>query len=129
MIHMIREHAEPLNDALKAYGIDLDNTPSRLNIEWTNTGIILDQYVPNDDFSSGVLVHERDSGMTSEPVVVRKFFPHPGPSDKWTVIPEARIDDADLPGPRVHGGSDVIGRKLHHDTIADALKDYYGVQS
>ena len=126
MLHMVREHAEPFRDALQAYGINPLHTPDEPRIRQTQLGIMIDQYVHSDDYRGGILCHEADGGRLDTPVVVRKFYPHPAPSDKWTVVPRGYVEDAALPGPRIHSGTRRVGASLHQDTIADALNEYFG---
>lgn len=67
----------PMTVALEAYGIDPLNTPESCTLEWTDMGIVVDQYVKQSDEPGDVLCHEGRGGVLVEPVTVRRFFPHP----------------------------------------------------
>lgn len=62
---------------LTAYGADLNRIPPQTVLAWTPAGIILDQYAVPDGNPDGILMHEGEHGASTEPVTVRRFYPHP----------------------------------------------------
>lgn len=62
---------------LTAYGADLNRIPPETVLAWTPTGIIITQYVNPDGDPDGILMHDGEHGDPTEPVTVRRFFPHP----------------------------------------------------
>lgn len=63
---------------LATYGADPKRTPPETTLEWTPTGIIVDQYVAPEGNPGSILMHEGEHGASTDPVTVRRFFPHPG---------------------------------------------------
>ncbi len=64
---------------LTAYGADLNRIPPETVLAWTPAGIILDQYAAPLDAPDDILMHEGEHGTPTDPVTVRRFFPHPEP--------------------------------------------------
>lgn len=60
-----------MSRTLEAYGANIEDTPREITVEWTPTGILVDQFERDID---GQLIVD----ATGEPSRVAKFFPHPG---------------------------------------------------
>lgn len=82
---MAYEVADPIGDALRAYGADPKYTPRNATIEWSAEGITVDQMVLDE--AGYPMMNEAPNGLlTPKGVLVRKFFRHPKPSPEWTTV-------------------------------------------
>lgn len=62
---------------LTAYGADLNRIPPETVLGWTPAGIVIAQYVAPEGDPDGILMHEGEHSTPTDPVTVRRFYPHP----------------------------------------------------
>lgn len=77
---MIVNHTRPMGHAFTVYGINPLETPETVEMTETTHGIIIDQYLT--DAVGELILHEGDRGVGEEPVIVKRFFPHPAQNNE-----------------------------------------------